>query len=1141
MVSPLIGGMAVGFAEASKERSAAAAAAKEAAERRTFESQEAAKDRTFREGQNDRLIQNRLDVAELNIKAQKQTSLTNRAWTTFKSLKEDAKKTRQPIAQSTLPSEIIDQLNHIKIYPTKDSSGIFNYNFHNAIAGANQEQLDTHSENVMNLNVPFNDVGEDIQKNIAKLHFGGNMPKANAVLSTKYEQKMAKEGATLRSAILTSRQFAGVTGLLPVPGDPTNFINSSITPERAILNAVPNLGENGAKESIKSGNAQRLIQVGELHNIETQLGEAAVSKDIRKRGFLQKFATERLKKHFMDLNANPWISYTSGDGSINAHSIKISERFPHLKRLFLDEITFKHQGTKLTTFTDIAKAISLATKGKLKLTPFAVEYKMADNKLTIDYDQPLPAKTTTNPERKDTANEVVIKVKDASTPNHVTASSVSKNTALAPILAETDNGEIAVVNFDPVLRSNSDVQEAISLLDLRRLDEETFDADPKNVIRYNLFKPYFDGLLKLASATKSDQSISNPEGDREYKKLYDMIDKGIPQTDGTIKNIFDLQGSVSREKLIHSAIKEGLVRMLSIGATETGGTARGPSWGLNKNINIQTRVRKKTGVELKNSHPEIYELRKNSLKTKEKLDLVMPQVKRFSVLRTRIGDIDKLLDLHNNGFSSNWDNPEKQALAQQLRRQILNDPQVKFGISLTDSKTQTNWEKFVNSPALAGSRSEGFMPRWLNTTAQFLKDALYTTKMAGGMFNIGSFGGIRRKDGQGTVNGSGLLKVGGENVFYNDKGQPIYASTWSTPRDAENQHIGKAVHEKFENQVLPQLQKVHANAIDKAQQALDDAQKMQPGNDKDAAIDDASLKLLKSYLMARRDFLKVSLTYYYAGLVQGESGGRAISNEDYQILFNALWGNVGGPLAAGAFDEFNETITGIQERNAANIQYLGLGPDTTIADAVISLQRSSQRVLSRRAYDQSVNAQQQREQTSKRRTSAEIPTASFNIGAFGRQNRLRLKSDYNKVVGSTHTKIASEYAGTDKKFRDYVEPSVRRSMFKNIVRSLNDAIKDNKNNLKRLNNIPGGDFKLGDTLLKYGKLLDLVDTYNKSKETAFGKQPETKLLDGKRVQTGKTVAKSTFDDGKKQIGLSSKEGEWLQTFVENFFNNAIGV
>ena len=114
-------------------------------------------------------------------------------------------------------------------------------------------------------------------------------------------------------------------------------------------------------------------------------------------------------------------------------------------------------------------------------------------------------------------------------------------------------------------------------------------------------------------------------------------------------------------------------------------------------------------------------------------------------------------------------------------------------------------------------------------------------------------------------------------------------------------------------------------------------------------------------------------------------------------------------------------------------------------------------------------------------------------------------------------------------------------MFKNIVRSLNDAIKDNKNNLKRLNNIPGGDFKLGDTLLKYGKLLDLVDTYNKSKETAFGKQPETKLLDGKRVQTGKTVAKSTFDDGKKQIGLSSKEGEWLQTFVENFFNNAIGV
>ena len=63
---------------------------------------------------------------------------------------------------------------------------------------------------------------------------------------------------------------------------------------------------------------------------------------------------------------------------------------------------------------------------------------------------------------------------------------------------------------------------------------------------------------------------------------------------------------------------------------------------------------------------------------------------------------------------------------------------------------------------------------------------------------------------------------------------------------------------------------------------------MQPGNDKDAAIDDASLKLLKSYLMARRDFLKVSLTYYYAGLVQGESGGRAIISPVFNSVESSI-------------------------------------------------------------------------------------------------------------------------------------------------------------------------------------------------------------------------------------------------------------
>tara|TARA_R110002110_G_scaffold250945_1_gene466895 strand:+ start:3370 stop:7827 length:4458 start_codon:yes stop_codon:yes gene_type:complete len=48
---------------------------------------------------------------------------------------------------------------------------------------------------------------------------------------------------------------------------------------------------------------------------------------------------------------------------------------------------------------------------------------------------------------------------------------------------------------------------------------------------------------------------------------------------------------------------------------------------------------------------------------------------------------------------------------------------------------------------------------------------------------------------------------------------------------------------------------------------------------------------------AQRNFYATALTYHFAGLVQGGSGGRAISNEDFENLYRALWG-AGGELQA---------------------------------------------------------------------------------------------------------------------------------------------------------------------------------------------------------------------------------------------------
>ncbi len=54
------------------------------------------------------------------------------------------------------------------------------------------------------------------------------------------------------------------------------------------------------------------------------------------------------------------------------------------------------------------------------------------------------------------------------------------------------------------------------------------------------------------------------------------------------------------------------------------------------------------------------------------------------------------------------------------------------------------------------------------------------------------------------------------------------------------------------------------------------------------------------------------MTYFYAGLVQGESGGRAISNEDFKAIYDALWSTVGGKFTEGSLEILKKTINKLQ-------------------------------------------------------------------------------------------------------------------------------------------------------------------------------------------------------------------------------------
>mgnify|MGYP003132154767 FL=1 len=66
-------------------------------------------------------------------------------------------------------------------------------------------------------------------------------------------------------------------------------------------------------------------------------------------------------------------------------------------------------------------------------------------------------------------------------------------------------------------------------------------------------------------------------------------------------------------------------------------------------------------------------------------------------------------------------------------------------------------------------------------------------------------------------------------------------------------------------------------------------------------------------LTAKRTFNAIALTYQFAGMLQGGSGGRAISNEDFENLYKALWAG-GGFLQASNIEHALGVISDVRQR-----------------------------------------------------------------------------------------------------------------------------------------------------------------------------------------------------------------------------------
>ena len=295
----------------------------------------------------------------------------------------------------------------------------------------------------------------------------------------------------------------------------------------------------------------------------------------------------------------------------------------------------------------------------------------------------------------------------------------------------------------------------------------------------------------------------------------------------------------------------------------------------------------------------------------------------------------------------------------------------------------------------------------------------------------------------------------------------------------------------------------------------------------------------RNNLLARNAMQKVTLTYTFAGMVQGESGGRAISNEDFAILYQAIWSKTGNDMGRGSFTELQNVIKGIKERNSMMQKYIELKDGPEIANFMVRLNRGLAKDNLRELY---LNAAEfklsdrlpgLKESLPESSNYLEIPSnlitniyvgndsansspvAGFNAISKKQRGRIFTKDVVNPILNSMPTPVLEKsrpLAGNRNlrvsKFKD-LDADVKNNITQNAIKSLISSIYKNEitpqgtvsptrslssdavSLMNAYSNIDGNrELKLGDALVNIKQLKDAlkvsdnVDTNIESKGSA---------------------------------------------------------
>ena len=266
----------------------------------------------------------------------------------------------------------------------------------------------------------------------------------------------------------------------------------------------------------------------------------------------------------------------------------------------------------------------------------------------------------------------------------------------------------------------------------------------------------------------------------------------------------------------------------------------------------------------------------------------------------------------------------------------------------------------------------------------------------------------------------------------------------------------------------------------------------------------------QAYLLAQNALTKVSMTYTYAGMVQGQSGGRAISNEDFAILYRAIWGGAGGPTAEGSFDRIEDIVKFLGARAENDFKYAKIKYGSEVAQTMLGIDRAIAKEKFKRLYEEAANFSLLKHEEGQQPTQSISSTVSFpaNLITNLDGNKTRLDTANLKTESTRFSNTFSQVMKVLPPRKKGAATQYGEFKVGSKILSFNELDKEEKDNVgtkgvsvlrllgnnsnivSKLNRYQQGNLKLGDVLNRANRRLEQETIMNTTTDPIRKKQAE---------------------------------------------------